>query len=158
MDGVLVDFERTAFELFGANWKHEIDKPNWGAFSKHPNLYEILKPMDDAMELYNGCVELVGKDYVSCLTALPNRARNYFPDAAQHKIEWAIKYIDPSLRVYFGPFARDKQFHVRHKCDILIDDMPINIDQWNSKGGIGILHTSAKDTLEKLSSNKMGFL
>ena len=33
---------------------------------------------------------------------------------------------------------------------ILIDDRKSNIDQWVSKGGIGILHTSASDTISQL--------
>ena len=33
---------------------------------------------------------------------------------------------------------------------ILIDDMQKNIDQWKAAGGIGILHTNAKDTIKKL--------
>ena len=33
---------------------------------------------------------------------------------------------------------------------ILIDDRADNVEEWKSKGGIGILHTSAADTIEKL--------
>ena len=33
---------------------------------------------------------------------------------------------------------------------ILIDDRESNIDEWRSKGGIGILHTSAADTIQQL--------
>ena len=33
---------------------------------------------------------------------------------------------------------------------ILIDDRQINIDQWEAAGGIGILHTSADDTISQL--------
>ena len=36
---------------------------------------------------------------------------------------------------------------------ILIDDRKDNIEQWESKGRIGILHTSAKETIEKLKEN-----
>ena len=35
---------------------------------------------------------------------------------------------------------------------ILIDDRPDNIDQWRSKGGIGILHTNTEDTLKQLQN------
>ena len=33
---------------------------------------------------------------------------------------------------------------------ILIDDTKENIDKWNAKNGIGILHTNASDTIKKL--------
>jgi len=32
----------------------------------------------------------------------------------------------------------------------LIDDRKSNIEQWISQGGIGILHTSAADTIQQL--------
>ena len=33
---------------------------------------------------------------------------------------------------------------------ILIDDRESNIDQWRAAGGIGILHTSASNTIQQL--------
>ena len=33
---------------------------------------------------------------------------------------------------------------------ILIDDKKSNIDEWRAAGGIGILHTSAADTIQQL--------
>ena len=33
---------------------------------------------------------------------------------------------------------------------MLIDDRKDNIEDWESKGGVGILHTSAEDTITKL--------
>ena len=36
------------------------------------------------------------------------------------------------------------------KNSILIDDREKNIREWEKAGGIGILHTSTKDTLRKL--------
>ena len=155
LDGVLFDFEKKAFELFGDKWEEEIRKPEWGRFIEYPNIYEILEPFVDAIRLYEYCVSFTGsKNLVTCLTALPNRARHHFPDAAKHKIESVRKHISPDLRVSFGPFASDKKYHVYHKDDILIDDMQINIDQWNAAGGIGILHTSVYNTIKQLENLK----
>ena len=45
--------------------------------------------------------------------------------------------------------SKDKQnFGARQ--DILIDDLPANIARWEQMGGIGILHTSADETIRKL--------
>ena len=33
---------------------------------------------------------------------------------------------------------------------ILIDDRTSNIEQWRAKGGIGIMHTSANETIKQL--------
>jgi hypothetical protein len=48
-------------------------------------------------------------------------------------------------------------FYVRHQKQlfagenrILIDDLANTIDEWNAKGGIGILHTSAANTIKEL--------
>jgi hypothetical protein len=158
MDGTIANFESKCVELFGENWKDELESPGWGAFKKYPNIFEMLEPMPDATELYEGCCDIMGnRNQVHILTALPNRAKDTFPDAPRHKIEWARKYIHPGIRVHFGPFAQDKQYHVRHPRDILIDDMVRNIDQWEAVGGIGITHTSAKQSLNLLR-DKMSLL
>lgn len=157
MDGVLFDFDGWSERTFGscAAFKAEIESPNWGKFKDYPNLFELLPPMHDAMALYEGCCEFIGdKNRVQCLTALPNRAMHVFPDAARHKIESVHRHISKDLRVHFGPFAQDKQYHCKHSGDILIDDMIRNIDQWNSAGGIGILHLDTASSLEQLKGLK----
>lgn len=151
MDGVLVDFEAKALELAGSDWAVELDKPGWGLLANYPNLYEIMGPMSDAVMLYEGCVEVAGdRSQVQILTALSHRASAQFPDAAKHKVAWARKYIHPNIRVQFGPLAVHKQLHVTHKHDVLIDDMVLNIEQWNAAGGNGILHNDAVASLDRL--------
>jgi uncharacterized protein YbaR (Trm112 family) len=56
----------------------------------------------------------------------------------------------------------DSRFHVVARTDkqkfainngvpnVLIDDAPKNITEWEAKGGAGILHTSAVSTITKL--------
>jgi len=45
--------------------------------------------------------------------------------------------------------AADKQKYAAPN-HILIDDRVSNIEQWKSQGGIGILHTSAANTIKQL--------
>ena len=45
--------------------------------------------------------------------------------------------------------SKDKQNYGKPK-DILIDDRAPNIERWVEMGGIGILHTSAEDTIRQL--------
>ena len=40
--------------------------------------------------------------------------------------------------------------------NVLIDDEPKNIEAWEDAGGIGILHTSAKETINKLKELRNG--
>ena len=46
-------------------------------------------------------------------------------------------------------FAHQKKDYANENS-ILIDDRSKNIDQWRAAGGIGILHTDAASTIEKL--------
>jgi hypothetical protein len=148
LDGVIFDFERWAESTIGSDWKLEIDSHEWGRFRNYPNLYRDLPLMSDALELYHGCLELVeDRNQVQILTALPSRAGHRFPEAAKDKIEAVHRHLDPNIRVHFGPLAKDKQYHKIHHLDVLIDDMEININQWNEVGGIGILHRSAEKSL-----------
>lgn len=149
-DGVLADFEGWAANQF-TDWKREINSPNWGAFANYQNLFELLPLMPYAKELYNECVELVGDvNQVQILTALPNRAHILMPHAARNKIEWAREHINPNIRVHFGPYAQDKQYHFQHEHDILIDDMQINIEQWEDVGGSGILYVNNNQAIVEL--------
>jgi len=49
---------------------------------------------------------------------------------------------------YFYPRAQKQLFSGENR--ILIDDLPNTIEEWNAKGGIGILHTSAANTIKEL--------
>jgi len=53
----------------------------------------------------------------------------------------------------FNPESKEGK-HVKaeysRKNRILIDDRAATIDDWRAKGGVGILHTSAADTIEQL--------
>lgn len=48
------------------------------------------------------------------------------------------------------PHAIHKQEYCLGSSYVLIDDSPLNIEQWKAKGGIGILHTSSIDTIHQL--------
>ena len=145
MDGVLANFEKWAIDNIGICWKEEIEKDKWGKLFNYPNLYIELPPMDYAKELYDVCCDITkNRDSVQLLTAIPSRVR--FKDCAKHKIEWARKFIHPNIKVNFGPYAEDKQYHYR-TSDILVDDAERNIEQWK---GIGILHVSFENTVRSL--------
>jgi hypothetical protein len=148
LDGVLADFERKAQEVLGDCWREEIENDGWGKFAQHPRIFSTLPVMHGANELYEFCCNLTGdKNRVQLLTALPSRVD--FREAARDKIEWARKHIDKHVRVNFGPYAKDKQYHCRIG-DILIDDMEINILQWRDRGGHAILHIDAASSIVQL--------
>lgn len=154
MDGVLADFTGMVIKLIGQDWKDENDRVHWHKFTEYSNLFELLKPLPDAFELWNYVHDQhFFHDgtwrFPQILTALPTHGMQYFPDCTTHKRQWIHSYLGDKVKVNFGPFPVDKQYHCS-PGDILIDDSQMNIEQWRSRGGIGILHRSAAETIAKL--------
>ena len=54
----------------------------------------------------------------------------------------------PDTKLILTPARFKQKYSGENK--ILIDDREDNIQQWKDKGGIGILHTSAADTIKQL--------
>lgn len=157
MDGVLANFNGAMIKYFGAPFDQlgngdSIER--WKLISNGlPNVYSVLDSLPDADLLVDG-VLTISDEYgcgVGILTAIPKYGR--LPNAEQHKREWLLQRW-PSLLFNFkiGPYAVDKQKHAR-PGDILIDDSPLNIPQWNNVGGIGILHQNAVDSLHLLQNH-----
>lgn len=71
----------------------------------------------------------------------------------QGKLQWLKKHIPslPEERIFIVGGKHRKQEHASRN-GILVDDVPSTIQQWNAKGGYGILHHdgSYKKTLEEL--------
>ena len=71
-----------------------------------------------------------------------------------------VSEFESQIAEFFGaPYAvaTDSCTHALELClrhtgenHILIDDLPNTIEEWNNKGGIGILHTSAATTIKEL--------
>lgn len=147
LDGVLANFGATASKLTpNGDWRSEVEKPSWGCLSQTQDLYRILEPMPDSYLLWKYLRHEF--DRVEILTAIPRRV--HFPNAVNHKREWVWKYFGGHVKVNFGPYAYDKQFHCE-PGDILIDDSEINCNQWKLRAGKAIQHISAVDTIEQIS-------
>jgi len=71
------------------------------------------------------------------------------PSSVVGKEAWLkINLKNQFKKAYFYNRANKKLFAGENK--ILIDDMEQTINEWNEKGGIGILHTSAANTIKEL--------
>lgn len=153
MDGVLANYHQHIMDVFGVPFNRVgVDSvERWELITtKCPDIYANLQELPDADALVAGVIEAcVDYDYTpAILTAIPKYGR--LKNAEKHKREWIRQRWPVLLREFnIGPHAVDKQNHA-HPGDILIDDSPLNIPQWINRGGIGILHTSATDTLHKL--------
>lgn len=143
MDGVLVDFEKRFEDLTDLS-------PN--AFRDKYGLDEFWKKIDD-----DGVRFWVGMDWMPDGKQLwdyikPNvysllSSPSYDNSSRLGKRLWVKKNI-PGTKLILA--ARKNKQDYSEKGAILIDDLKPTIDEWNAKGGIGILHTSAASTIEQL--------
>ena len=88
---------------------------------------------------------------VKILSALGRSDKVDGGKTAKGKLAWLRKTI-PSLKetdILLVPNKHAKK-HYAKPSDILIDDTEGNIKDWESKGGIGILFKTPKDTIIKL--------
>jgi hypothetical protein len=142
MDGVLVDFDQGYKDLTGMSTK-EADAQGkeafWNPIAKAGASFWIkLKWMPDGQQLW----DYINKYNPSLLSA-PSKEES----SKIGKRVWVKRNL-PGAKLILRPASQKQQFSGENK--ILIDDRADNIEQWRNKGGIGILHTSASDTIKQL--------
>jgi hypothetical protein len=96
--------------------------------------------MPDGKELWDYI-----KDKQPTLLSAPSREN----ESRLGKRLWAKNNI-PGTKLILASASKKQNYSGRDK--ILIDDRPDNIEQWRSKGGIGILHTNTQDTIKQLQA------
>ncbi len=142
MDGVLVDFEKGYKELTGIYSKdHPDSKSFWKPVdTEGPSFWANLPWMSDGRTLWSFI-----KRYKPNILSSPSQSlSSRVGKAAWCKININNQYKD--LLLY--PRAEKQLFSGENH--ILIDDLANTIQEWNDKGGIGILHTSAANTIKEL--------
>ena len=152
MDGVLADFVKFTMEHLG----HKFSDDYWHELPH--DLFYQLPPMSDAKILWNFIDKQSPPPFV--LTAIPREGRGPISErAAQDKMKWMRKYFGvKEARIYAvkridkARFAKDGR---DGRPNVLIDDHIKNINQFRAKGGIGIHHTSARNTIKEL--RKLGY-
>ena len=144
MDGVLTDFNKR-FEYFGGLtpdeyqakfsksqfWKLIDDKVGFEFWAKMPW-------MPDGKQLWSYI-----EKYKPMLLSAPSQK----PSSRYGKRVWVNDNL-PGVKLILAKRENKQDYSKPNR--ILIDDRADNIEEWKSKGGIGILHTSAADTIEKL--------
>ena len=139
---MLVDFDKGYKDLTGMTTQEADAKgPEvfWKPISDAGASFWIrLKWMPDGHELWNYI-----KHFNPSLLSAPSREKS----SRIGKRVW-VKHNLPGVKLILAN-ASDKQ-NYSGENQILIDDRDKNIEQWRSKGGIGILHTSAADTIKQL--------
>ena len=143
MDGVLVDFEKGYYDLTGTSTKQfpKGDNSFWQPISAAgAEFWANLPWMPDGQELWRYI-----KKYKPNILSSPSQD----PSSKVGKEAWLKMNLQNSYKkAYFYNRSNKQLFSDKNR--ILIDDLPQTIDEWNAKGGIGILHTSAANTIKEL--------
>ncbi len=143
MDGVIADFDKGVSHIFGQSPDSVIASLGnmnfWKQLNDIDHFWLYLKPMSDSGELWNYI-----KSYDVTLLTTPV---SFVKTCKQDKKAWAEKYLG-NIDVIFS--AHKEKY--AEPNTILIDDREDNIRKFNEAGGIGILHTSAKNTIEQLGA------
>lgn len=104
---------------------------------------ELIKKINDLKSKYDFKIGILGST---------GREENHV-EFERQKREWLkkqglLKYLD-SEYIIFVPGKKLKSRYANHNS-ILIDDTPVNIENFNNNGGHGILHQNNTETLKKL--------
>lgn len=156
LDGVLVNFIKRAVEITGINPEaHPGDPTNkvlrrdfWKRIDAHVRaghkFFESMDPMDDAFVLWE-YLQTTGKPLVIC------SATGHVQNASAEKRAWVRKHLGHET-ANSARFVRDAVHKAQYAGPtvVLIDDRRKAIDPWVAAGGIGVLHTSAADSIAQL--------
>ena len=157
LDGCVADFPKLLESLYGtADYDAIRDKIGagnlWKELGQIDHLFLNLEPMPNFNTLFNYLNSLFLSrkiDRFEILTSIP-RPTDKLHTAREDKIDWVRKYLDSYIPVNIVVGGTEKAKYVRSKYDVLIDDLPRNIEEWNKAGGTGILFTNNADAISEL--------
>jgi hypothetical protein len=142
LDGVLVDFEKTALEIAGIIPEYSTDetkKKLRGDFWKHiaihvkkgNKFFEVMEKLHDADVLW---------DYIKHHDPTICSATGHIRGAADEKRNWVRRELGHET-ANRAIFVRDAALKATHAAPgrLLIDDRSKAIDPWIAAGGVGIL-------------------
>lgn len=141
MDQVLTDFNGAYKKVTGKN-----------IVGKFIDGKEFFDPINDAGKDFWGYMDWT-KDGKELWEYIKKYSPELLSSPTKHdssrvgKKEWVNREL-PGVRLILRTHENKKEF--ASPTSILIDDRDINVEQWVKNGGIGILHTSTKSTIEEL--------
>jgi len=154
MDGVIADFARKSAELGFPVEPQDKDQPKdeemWNAIEAYgkDKFFADLNWLSDGQKLWN----YISENFINVkiLTAL-GKADQVDKLTSKGKRTWLRRNIpmlnDNDILMVPNKFAKK---NYARPGDILIDDTEVCIQGWLRKGGIGILHKNANDTIQQL--------
>ena len=142
MDGVLADFDRHYFDVFGVRPDKSIDNVDWKAVRSVKDFYLNVPPMFDMSLLW---ARIAGLRPI-VLTGVPTNV----PEALANKRAWVVRYLGPEVPVIACKSSEKWKYAV--PGDVLIDDWEKYRDRWVAAGGIWITHVCAAMTIVAINA------
>jgi hypothetical protein len=156
MDGVLCDFNSRFKQINPKNLtpSEYIAKYSTSKFWKLIDSYEEkfwseMGWMSDGKQLW----EYISKYTPTLLSAPSTQASSRFGKRLWVKNNINNEDNNPKTKLILA--AADKKQNYSKPNRILIDDKASNVEQWNSQGGIGILHKNTADTIKQLQQYEL---
>jgi len=153
MDQVLVNFIGGANEVLHSkglpNFPEADKEEKWNALKSVPKFWANLKPMPDGLLLWKFI-----RQHNAWILSTPSRRMD---TCKPEKIEWVRKHLGNVEHIYLVPREDKQKFALAEDGtpNLLIDDHIKNINEWESKGGIGIRHINTMKTISQL--RKLGY-
>lgn len=116
---------------------------------KQPGFFMDLPAFKDTRLLWDFCRPF----HPFILTAKPSDESSG-DRVANEKWIWVTEHLGPiNPKQFICCLRSEKKDFIgssNHKHQILVDDLEANCKEWQSVGGIGVLHTSAKNSIKEL--------
>ena len=150
MDGVLCDFIKGANAAVNGLFVTAERGTRWDKIAeKGAKFWADLEWMPDSKKLY----QFIARYDTKVLSAYTNKD----PNSRNGKMKWLTKNTNFKRKDIHLVLRSEKQNYAVSdgKPNVLIDDHPKNIREWEAKGGIGVHHTSVSKTVAELK--RLGF-
>ena len=144
MDGVLADFDAYYSKIPAESG----DASRFTSAVFDYKIFEQLKPMPDALELLKFVATL--DVTVEILTSVNTYDYKQGTEAMLQKRRWLLRN-NIEYKANFVCSMEEKSKYAC-QCCVLVDDSIGCIEPFKKRGGVGILHTNAIDTIKKLET------
>ena len=149
MDMVLCDFLGASEKVLGVSFPDADKNTRWNKITNTKNFWTNMEWMPGAKRLYS----YIMKYDAHILSAYSSRDGN----SRNGKIKWLNKNTDfKRSKIHLVLRSQKQAFAMTDgNPNVLIDDYIKNIKEWESKGGIGVHHTSVPKSINELK--RLGF-
>ena len=150
MDGVIADFFGAIEKKFEIDHWKDLEDPLLAIKGfKNTDWFNTLDLFPTSKKLVQACRDIAGRDYGICSSPILDDEMN----TGYWKLVWLDRHgFLPEIPNLI--FTKEKykfaNENVSGEPNILVDDKPSNIREWNAAGGIGLLYQANENDVDEL--------